>query len=89
MHAGKIYTRELVDMLFMQPYCRIENLVESDIAKRQTASVYLKQLDGLGMLREQRMGREKVFVHMIFLRLLNSEEHSFRLYGKSVSETDS
>ena len=43
-HASKIYTRELVDMLFIQPYCRIQNLVEADISKHQTASVYLAQL---------------------------------------------
>ncbi len=61
--AGKIYSRELVDMLFAQPYCRIQNLVEADIAKRQTASVYLKQLIGLGMLREVKVGREKLFIH--------------------------
>ncbi len=81
-HAGKIYTRELVDVLFEQPYCRIQNLVVKGIAKRQTASVYLQQLVDLGMLREEKAGREKVFVHPNFLRLLKSEEHSFAPYGQ-------
>ncbi|ECC3363818.1 Fic family protein, partial [Salmonella enterica subsp. enterica] len=40
----KIYTHELVQALFAQPYCRIDNLVERGVAKRQTASTYLKQL---------------------------------------------
>ena len=40
----KIYSHELVQIIFEQPYCRISNLVDSNIAKRQTASVYLKQL---------------------------------------------
>lgn len=37
----KIYSRELVDTIFEQPYCRIGNLIEANIAKRQTASEYL------------------------------------------------
>lgn len=40
----KIYSRELVDVLFEQPYCRIANLVEARIVKRQSASTYLGQL---------------------------------------------
>ena len=40
----KTYSWELVEVLFKQPYCRIANLVDAGIAKRQTASVYLKQL---------------------------------------------
>ena len=48
----KIYSWELVEILFMQPYCRIANLVHADIAKRQTASVYLKQLCQIGVLKE-------------------------------------
>jgi hypothetical protein len=34
----KIYTRELVDVIFEQPYCRIGNLVEKGVAQRQAAS---------------------------------------------------
>lgn len=34
----KIYSRELVDIVFEQPYCRIANLVEAGIAERQAAS---------------------------------------------------
>jgi Fic family protein len=80
-HAPKIYSRELVDLLFVQPYCRIQNVVESGIAKRQTASTYLKQLAELGMLREVKIGREKLFLHPNFVRLLTSEDHPVLPYG--------
>ncbi len=59
----KIYSRELVDLIFEQPYCRIANVVQAKIAERQTASSYLKQLVSAGVLREQAVGREKLFVH--------------------------
>jgi hypothetical protein len=48
--ASKIYSHELPELLFVQPYCRIASLVESDIAKRQAASEYLKRLVEPGVL---------------------------------------
>lgn len=54
----KIYSRELVDAIFEQPYCRIANLVAAKIAGRQAASRYLKALAAAGVLREQAFGKE-------------------------------
>lgn len=67
----KIYSHELVQTLFAQPYCRIENLVEGNIAKRQTASSYLKQLTEAGVLEEMSVGREKLYLNTRLLRELN------------------
>ena len=36
-----IYSRELIELLFEQPYCKISFLVNRHIAKKQTASKYL------------------------------------------------
>ena len=72
----KIYTRELVDEIFVQPYCRIENLVNAGVAKRQTASRYLKLLAEMGVLEEKKVGREKLFVHPKLLSLLSDESNS-------------
>ncbi len=83
----KTYTWELVEVLFKQPYCRIGNLVEAGIAKRQTASVYLKQLCDLGVLREIKSGREAIFVHPKYIELLTGEENIWVYY--SGVETDS
>lgn len=67
----KIYSHELMQVLFAQPYCRIENLVESGIAKRQTASAYLKQLVEIGVLEEKSYGREKLYMNTRLLQELN------------------
>lgn len=67
----KIYTHELIEALFAQPYCRIDNLVERDVAKRQTASIYLKQLVEIGVLEEMSVGREKLYLNTRLLRELN------------------
>jgi cell filamentation protein, protein adenylyltransferase len=69
----KIYTRELVDVIFEQPYCRIANVVEAGVAKRQAASRYLKAMSSIGVLEERSVGREKLFVNTRLLELLTTE----------------
>jgi Fic family protein len=80
-HAPKIYSRELIDVIFTQPYCRIQNVVDTGIAKRQTASTYLKALESLGVLKEIKVGREKLFIHPNFVRLLTSDDALGAAYG--------
>ena len=69
----KIYSHELAEIIFVQPYCRIANLVEAGIAKRQTASEYLKALADIGLLEERSFGREKIFINPAFLRVLSDD----------------
>lgn len=69
----KIYSRELVDAVFEFPYCRISNLVDRGIAKRQTASTYLKGLVGIGVLEEKAAGKERLFINPRLMGLLTRE----------------
>jgi Fic family protein len=73
----KIYTRELVDLLFEQPYCRISQLVKAGIAKRETASRYLRELARLGVLEERKVGRDKLFIHSRLMALLVRDSNAF------------
>lgn len=68
------YSHELVDLIFVQPYCRIQNVVEAGIAKRQTAAVYLKKLCKVDVLEELKVGREKLFINSRLMRLLTVED---------------
>lgn len=77
----KVYSWELVEALFKQPYCRINNLVSAGVAKRQTASVYLKQLCDIGVLKEYKSGRETLFVHPKYIELLTGEENVWVYYA--------
>lgn len=85
--ATKIYSRELVELIFVQPYCRIQNVVEAQLGNRQTASVYLKTLADIGMLKEVKVGREKLFIHPKFVALLTSETHKYKPYEGAKRET--
>ena len=66
----RIYSRELVEVVFMQPYVRIPFLVNANVAKRQTASRYLNELAATGLLREVRRGREAYFVNEGLVEIL-------------------
>ncbi|PKP94593.1 MAG: addiction module protein [Alphaproteobacteria bacterium HGW-Alphaproteobacteria-16] len=72
--APRIYSRELAELIFSQPYCRIGNVVDAGLAKRQAASTNLKALVSIGLLEERKSGRERLFVNPPLLDLLMVEE---------------
>lgn len=71
--AAKIYSHELVDLVFTQPYCRIHSVVDQGIAQRQTASKMLRELSALNVLQEVSIGREKVFINVALMNLLTQD----------------
>jgi Fic family protein len=77
----KIYSRELVDVIFERPYCRISDLVRKGVAKRQSASRYLKELTEKKILREMAVGKEKLFIHPKLMLLLSQDGNQFDEYG--------
>lgn len=65
-----IYSKELVELIFRLPYCKIAFLVEAGIAKRQTASEYLQALERIGILVGQKRGREVIYMHPALIEVL-------------------
>ena len=68
--APGIYSKELVELVFRQPYCKIGSVVEAGIAKRQTASEYLQELERIGILAGEKRGREVIYRHPALLKVL-------------------
>lgn len=69
----KLLERQSAELVFVRPHCRITHVVEAGLAKRQTASVYLKRLAAIGILREHKIGREKIFLNPAFIDLLKRD----------------
>jgi len=67
-----IYSKELIELIFMQPYTKISYLVEAGIGERRTASKYLKALEAIGVLKSFKMGKEIVFVNSKLFQLLRN-----------------
>lgn len=60
----------LVDVLFAQPYCRIKDVVEQCSITRPTATKYLQELVDGGVLDQQKVGRENLYVHRKLMAIL-------------------
>jgi Fic family protein len=71
--APHVYNKELIELLFVQPYVRISHLVETNLLGRDTASKHLKVLCEIGFLKEVKRGREKLFINHQFLNLLKQK----------------
>ena len=63
----------LVELIFRLPYCRAADVVQAQIAKRQTAAVYLQTLVETGLLQMQGNGREKLYLNHRLIDLLKND----------------
>jgi len=68
--APKIYKKELVELLFEQPYSKIEFVVNNLNVERKAASRYLKELEKIGILESQKVGREILYINKELMDIL-------------------
>ena len=68
--APGVYSKDLIEQIFRQPYCKIQSLERAGMGTRQTCSKYLRELERLGVLHGQRVGREVVFINRALFELL-------------------
>lgn len=68
----KMPVKEINDILFEQPYCKIKFLVDRGLAKPQTASRYLSTLAEAGILECRKGGREKYYINKVLFDLLTN-----------------
>ena len=68
---GRVYSKELIELLFLQPYTKGQFLVDAGIAKRQTAAEYLKALEKIGVLKSQKIGKEVLYLNTRLYDLLS------------------
>ncbi len=65
---------DLLDVLFEQPYCRISNVIARCGVSRPTATKWLNELVATGVLRDIRVGRERLFINYAFFEILLRDE---------------
>ncbi len=68
--SSKIYKKELVELLFEQPYSKIEFVVSTLNVERKAASRYLKEIERIGVLESKKIGRETIYVNMRLIDIL-------------------
>jgi Fic family protein len=78
----KIYSKELVECLFHQPYCRISTLEGALHISRFTASKYLKELEATGLLKSEKAGRDILYINKPLFSVLK-EPDELLIYSKT------
>jgi len=68
---SRAYSKDLIELLFRQPYTKANFLVDEGIAERKTASNYLKQLEKIGILRVQKVGKENLYLNKELFEVLS------------------
>ncbi|MBX9783962.1 MAG: Fic family protein [Chitinophagaceae bacterium] len=70
-HLPKLYSQDLINNLFKYPYTKIE-FIERDLqVSRKTAVRYLEQLQGLGVVKKRKVGRNNFYVNEELYKLLS------------------
>ena len=68
---ARVYSMELIELLFRQPYTKGQFLVDAGIAKRQTAAEYLQELEKIGVLKAHEVGKETLYLNVELYDLLS------------------
>ncbi len=66
----KIYSKDLIEQLFIHPYCKIGFLVANLKIERKGASRYLTNLEEIGILESHKKGKETIYIHSKLYSLL-------------------
>ena len=66
----KIYSKDLLEVLFIHPYTKIDMLVDNLGMTRQTASKHLKELETIGLLEEKKIKNSKFYINKELFTML-------------------
>jgi Fic family protein len=66
----KIYSKELVELIFENPYSKIDFLVKKLNINRKTASKYLKEMEEAGFLSHIPAGKEIIYINKNLMGIL-------------------
>ena len=70
----KIYSKDLIEVLFRLPYTKRQNLIEGNIGNLKTVGNYLIALEKKGFLKSEKVGKEKLYLNPKLLKILEDKE---------------
>jgi len=68
-----IYSKELIEIIFEQPYCKVSSLVDKGLYERRTAMKYLRALEHNGILKAIPRGNQVLFLNISLYDLLKQD----------------
>lgn len=69
----KIYSKDLVEILFRLPYTKRQHLIDENIGNPKTVGNYLITLEENGFLTSVKVGKEKLYLNHRLLKILDEK----------------
>ena len=69
----KIYSKDLVEILFRLPYTKRQHLIDENIGNSKTVGSYLIKLEEYGFLTSVKVGKEKLYLNQELLKILEDK----------------
>ncbi|HOW24105.1 MAG TPA: Fic/DOC family N-terminal domain-containing protein [Bacteroidales bacterium] len=66
----KIYSGDLLELIFKLPYTKRKQLVNAGLGNLKTVGNYLRELEEAGFLKSEKIGKEKLYLNDRLLHLL-------------------
>jgi Fic family protein len=68
----KVYSKDLMEVLFRLPYTKRQFLEKAGSGNLKTVGNYLKELEKAGFLKSEKVGKEKLYLNHQLLEILKS-----------------
>lgn len=69
----KVYSKDLVEILFKLPYTKRQNLIDENLGTAKTVGNYLIALEENGILQSVKVGKEKLYLNQKLLKILENK----------------
>ena len=69
----KIYSKDLIEILFRLPYTKRQHLIDENIGNLKTVGNYLIALEENGFLKSVKVGKEKLYLNQQLLNILEDK----------------
>lgn len=69
----KIYSKDLIEILFRLPYTKRQHLIDGNIGNLKTVGNYLIALEENGFLKSEKVGKEKLYLNKTLLSILEEK----------------
>lgn len=73
MKLPKVYSKELIEVLFRLPYTKRQHLIDENMGNPKTVGNYLMALEEHGFLTSVKVGKEKLYVNLQLLTILENK----------------
>lgn len=70
----KVYSKDLIEVLFRLPYTKRQNLIEAGLGNPKTVGNYLIALEEKGILKSVKVGKEKLYLNQRLLEILENKK---------------